>query len=159
VVTFEALETRACALIRHGISDEVYASFVDSVVPRFLASQQGASVAGSAPTLIGPESGSRFDIYPRKTTVAWHSVPSADHYLLEVEVLTPVTERTLSGQIVRRGSYWLPHGDGLHNALVRDTVATFFFVGAQPGRWRVRAAFADGRTTPASDWWTFVYHR
>jgi hypothetical protein len=156
VATYEGLETRACALIHHGISLELYASFIDSVLPGVLASRGSVSLAGQAPALIGPESGSRFDFYPRKTTVAWHSVPTADHYLLEVELVMPVGERT-SGGFIEKRRFWAPHGDGLHNALVRDTAATFFFVGAQEARWRVRATFADGRTTPPSEWWTFVY--
>jgi hypothetical protein len=135
----------------------MYVAFIDSVAPRVLAARQGVALAGSAPSLIAPASGSRFDIYPRKTSVGWHSVPSTVHYVLEVQVLVPVRRRTQSGEFVEGDSRWLPHGDGLHSVAVRDTVATFFFVGAQPGRWRVRGVFADGRTTPASEWRTFAY--
>jgi hypothetical protein len=157
LVTFEMLETRACALIGHGVASETYLSFIDSVVPRVLSAPPAISVSESAPRLIAPEPGSRFDIYPRKTTVWWHSVPGADHYLLEVEILASVQRRTRSGDIIDEGRQWLPHGEGLHSAVVRDTVATFFFVAANPGRWRVRATFADGRTTPAAEWRTFEY--
>ena len=156
---FEALESRACALIGHGVSSDRYAVFVDSVLPMVLAMHGDSAVVGDAPTLIAPPWGSRFDIYPRATTVSWHTVPNADHYLLEVEMLIRLHHRTASGELINKGWHWLPHNDGLNSAVVRDTVATFYFIAAQPGRWRVRAVFADGRSTPAADWRTFLYLR
>jgi len=157
VTTFEAFESRRCAVIGYDISLERYAAFVDSVLPVALALRGDNALAGDRPTLIATPSGSRFNIYPRETTVSWHAVPNADHYLLEVEMLIREHGRTSTGQPIDRGWRWAPHNDGLNSAIVRDTVATFYFIGAQPGRWCVRAIFADGRSSPASEWRSFVY--
>lgn len=159
VATFEALETRACQLMGHGISSDEYMAFIDSVVPVVLTVHGDSAISGSAPELIAPQSGIRFDLYPRETTVSWHSEQSVDHYLLEVQVLTRGYKRLPSGDVVKVGYRWFPHNDGLSSAVVRDTVATFYFVGAQPGRWRVRGIFADGRSTPPSAWRTFLYQK
>jgi len=40
---------------------------------------------------------------------------------------------------------------------VKDAVATFRFVGAQPGRWRVSAVDANGASGPKSEWREFWY--
>jgi len=157
IATFEELESRACAVIGYDISLERYAAFVDSVLPVVLALRGKSALAGDPPTPIAPPSGIRFDVYPRKTTVSWHAVPNADHYLLEVEMLMQEHARTPTGKTIDRGWRWAPHNDGLNSAVVRDTVATFYFIGAQPGRWCVRAIFADGRSSPASPWHTFLY--
>lgn len=159
LMTFEALETRACPLINHGISTDEYVAFIDSVVPVVLAAHADIALQASAPTLIAPQSGSRYDNFPRETTVSWHSVPNTDHYLLEVQSLVRRYRVERSGAMVDLGSHWTPHNDGLHSAVVNDTVAIFYFIGAQLGRWRVRAISSDGKSTPPSDWRTFLYLR
>lgn len=161
VRTFEGLETRACDLFAKGrVLPQAYTAFIDSVVPVVLASATDGMFASQRPRLAMPASGSRFDHYPRRTEVVWHSVPGADHYLLEVQALVQVYRRAAStGGYVAAERRWSPHNDGLHSAVVSDTAAIFFFIGAQPGRWRVRAIAADGRSTPASEWWLFEYGR
>jgi hypothetical protein len=155
--TFEQIETHACTLLGHGASSLMYTAFVDSVVPLVLAVYGTDAPTISGPHTLGPRDGIRYDIYPRRTTVIWSTVTGADHYLLEVQSLTHFQVRKSSGEVVDMGQRWIPHNDGLHDAEVRDTTATFYFIGAQPGRWRVRAVLPDGRSTAPSGWRTFDY--
>jgi hypothetical protein len=95
------------------------------------------------PTLSWPYDATRFDVYPRSTTLRWLPVSGATHYLVEVQ--------------------WENPTDGLWHALpnypvsVEDPSYTFNFVGAQPGRWRVAGVNAKNQKTQYSDWWYFTY--
>jgi hypothetical protein len=69
-----------------------------------------------------------------------------------VQAFVPITELGMSG---RMG--WIAHNDGLHSARVSDATATFFYIGAGQGRWRVRSIGSRGQASPASSWRTFFF--
>jgi uncharacterized protein YraI len=98
-----------------------------------------ASGGLSAPIQISPPHGSVFDYYPRTTTLEWTLVPGAASYRVDVEYYDGA---------------WLPYQ---HVPGIVTTNYTFDFVGAQPGRWRVRAVHASNSVGPASGWWEFTY--
>jgi hypothetical protein len=162
VITFEALEGRACAILaERRLADGVYTAFIDSVAPIVLTASGGVSVDSMValrPKPLAPASGAAFHHYPRRTTVRWAPVPGADHYLLEVQLLGSVYRQSGAEQkYVLIGRQWGLHGDGLHSAKVTRSEATFYFVGAQPGRWRVRAIMVDGFSGEPSPWREFRY--
>lgn len=115
-------------------------------------SQPGAA-ALPAPKQTAPADGTVFNHYPRTTLLEWAPVPGAASYTVEVEffnVCGPVAcPETSPHQI---------NGDPPQSGL-EATKYEFNFIGAQRGRWRVRAVGADGRAGAASPWATFVYKR
>jgi tetratricopeptide (TPR) repeat protein/peroxiredoxin len=105
----------------------------------------GPSVVAAlaAPRMISPAAGAVFEHYPRQTTVVWSEVPGATGYRVE---------------------WTYDNGSGDWNAPspvieAKEPVATFGFVGAQPGRWRVWAVDASGKEGAKSDWREFRYTR
>jgi hypothetical protein len=96
-----------------------------------------------APNQVAPEDGAVFDHFPRDTTLTWNAVDGADHYLVEVDFCQPAGCAT-SAAPFRRES-------------VSSTTFRFRFVGAQPGRWRVRGVDAAGTEGPNSPWRGFRY--
>jgi chitodextrinase len=96
-----------------------------------------------APNQLTPADGTVFTNVPRTTTVTWAAVPGSIHYEVEVEYQDP------------GGGPWRPWTS---NHDLADTSWTFDFAGAQPGRWRVAAADANGRVH-WSGWWGFSYSR
>lgn len=96
-----------------------------------------------SPMLLSPADGSVFGHYPRTTTLTWGPVEGAASYLLEIEYCDPSGCATWSE----------PYGP----YSVAGTDYTFDFVGAQPGRWRVRAINSAGTTGRVSAWSNFRY--
>jgi hypothetical protein len=94
----------------------------------------------SAPTLLSPADGTRFDHYPRTVTLAWERVPEASFYKVEIQF--------------QSGSTWSPLGQVKNT---RTTTQTFDFVGAQPGRWRVWAVDGEEKEGPKSRWSGFYF--
>jgi hypothetical protein len=95
-----------------------------------------------APRLLSPAPGAVFDHYPRQTTVVWSEVPGAASYKVEWEYESDGSWSNPSPPIT-----------------VQEPVATFQFVGAQPGRWRVSPVDPSGHEGPKSDWREFRYTR
>ena len=94
-----------------------------------------------APVLISPRSNSTFSHFPRRTTLRWRPVAGASKYRVEVQFYS-------SG----RYTAW-------KSATVSSTNYRFTFVGAQPGRWRVRAIRANNSFGRVSAWRRFKYTR
>jgi hypothetical protein len=106
----------------------------------------GAAGLLPAPVLVSPAEGAVFDYYPRQTTLKWEPVPGASTY--EVE-----TDYFAAGK-------WQSELDGRTFAFtVAEPEYRFEFVGAQPGRWRVRAVTPDGQKGAQSTWRQFRYRR
>jgi hypothetical protein len=105
-----------------------------------------ASVDGapSVPKLAVPADGAVFDHYPRFVDVRW--MPSAGDYPMRYEV---EAESRSGGTGV-----WHP----MASMPVEQPYAVFGHVGANPGRWRVRAVNAVGASA-WSDWRSFVFRR
>jgi tetratricopeptide (TPR) repeat protein len=101
----------------------------------------------AAPKPLSPMDGAVFDHFPRATTVVWAEVPGATSYVLEWD---------FDG-----GRGWEVDRNQAEGATVtvKQPVATFSFVGAQAGRWRVWAVDSSGKAGPKSEWRTFRYTR
>jgi len=100
-----------------------------------------------APKLISPPDDSVFDIFPRRTTLAWEPSDGAVSYIVEWDY-----------------SYkgvWHSEEHNTPGATFRSSGAafTFDFVGAQPGRWRIWPLNAAGERGQSSEWRTFRYLR
>jgi hypothetical protein len=89
-----------------------------------------------------------FEHYPRETTVVWSPVSDAAAYMVEWDYGNP-----------RDGSWASERADRTGTLRSTDPVATFQFVGAQPGRWRVWALDAKGAAGQKSEWREFRYTR
>jgi hypothetical protein len=99
---------------------------------------------GAVPRLIHPQDGDVFDHWPRKMQFRWHPVElDKTVYSVEVDYFTGQWAEA-SG-----GSTYLYHN-------VAGTTLDHVFVGAQPGRWRVRAV-VDGTPCSWSPWSYFRY--
>ena len=104
------------------------------------------AAALGAPKLLSPADGAVFEHYPRDTTLVWAAVPGAAAYTVEVDFKDP------------RG--WASENNtALLTLEAAEPVANFQFVGAQPGRWRVRAKDANGAAGATSEWREFRYTR
>jgi tetratricopeptide (TPR) repeat protein len=106
----------------------------------------GGEASLAAPEAIAPEDGAVFSHYPRDTVLRWAPVPRAVAYEVDVDY-------SYEGK-------WHSEAGG-PQALHRTTEPEyrFPFVGAQPGRWRVRALAPDGQTGEFSPWRHFRYTR
>jgi hypothetical protein len=102
------------------------------------------------PQLVSPPDGSVFDHYPRTTTLSWEAVPEALSYTVEIDCYHCCARGQWCTDVGRTWSV---------NPGITTTSYTFDFVGAQPGRWRVRATYRDGKDGPSSGWWEFAYTR
>jgi tetratricopeptide (TPR) repeat protein len=111
------------------------------------SASSSAATPLAAPRLLSPDSGAVFDHYPRQTTLVWSEVPSAASYMVEWDY--------------KSGDAWTAEARGIPGALItaQTTVATFQFVGAQPGRWRVWALDGAGQPGSKSEWREFRYTR
>jgi hypothetical protein len=101
------------------------------------------------PVLISPPDQTVFGHYPRSTTLAWQIVENATSYLIHVEY-------TWAGDFEQFG-IWNEGDYGL--AYINETSTTadiFHFIGAQPGRWRIKAK-KNSDESSWSDWWYFRY--
>lgn len=99
----------------------------------------------AAPKPISPADGAVFDHFPRETTLVWTEVPGAAGYIAEWDY--------------KDDAGWSGERTGIlaKTALLTLPVATFQFVGAQPGRWRVWAVDAAGNPGSKSEWREFRY--
>jgi hypothetical protein len=105
---------------------------------------------GAVPVQIGPLNETVFNHFPRATTFTWAAVPiSGVTYTIEVDAFGARN----SGQwATQTGEHWL---------LQLGITGTSFnhnFVGAQRGRWRVKANIS-GLNLPWSEWRYFRYTR
>ena len=124
-------------------------------------SQSGVAVTGadpvtvnltfalSTPSPVSPENLSVFDFFPRTTPLSWSAVPGAVSYQLG----RSYCESWQLPDYASTCTVWTDYPV----ADVVGTNFTFDFVGAQPGRWRVRAVFSDDSTGPWSDYRYFRY--
>jgi hypothetical protein len=104
----------------------------------------------AVPAQLTPAPFTQFSHYPRNTTLAWSSVldPSGPvSYRVEVQ---------WCGGTVYNPTNCQPRSNWCPGAL-SSTTCNFDFVGAQPGRWRVRAVDNAGNQSAFSDWSTFAY--
>jgi len=107
------------------------------------------------PTLLNPPYGATLTNFPRDMTLAWTGVPGVTLYDVDMEGCS--------------GFHWqsndAPYGcSDWFNALfvghyvgVRGTSFPWSFVGAQPGRWRIRAIDANGNPGSFSGWFYFRF--
>ncbi len=100
-----------------------------------------ATLSLSAPAQTSPKEGAVFNVFPRKTTLAWEPVRGASTYGVEIEI---------------KSGNWRPWID---RAGLTTTSYSFSFVGAQPGRWRVWAIDGNGVAGAKSAWREFRYLR
>ena len=103
------------------------------------------------PRLLSPKEGAVYNHYPRKTTLKWSQVGDKILFFKEYRYEVQVD--------YKYGKTWALN-DGrvyIHKKKLKDTSYTFNFVGAQPGRWRVRAVRLDGVKCPWTPWRTFRY--
>ena len=115
--------------------------------PGMLAAS-GAPVSATlaAPKLVSPPDGAVFGTFPRETTVVWGEVPGAAAYIVEWDY--------------KDGPAWASERSGQFGSIrATEPAATFRFIGAQPGRWRVWAMDASGAAGPKSEWREFRYTR
>ncbi|HET8658806.1 MAG TPA: C25 family cysteine peptidase [Micromonosporaceae bacterium] len=103
---------------------------------------------GMVPRLRDPFDGDTFDHFPRLTHFLWDTVPvSGATYNIEIDA----HGARVDGQwAAESGLTWLVSGNLATNSYEH------MFVGAQRGRWRVRARMA-GMVGPWSDWRYFRY--
>jgi len=105
---------------------------------------EGVTSGLAVPKLLSPAAGAVLEHFPRETTVVWVAVPGAAAYTVEWDF--------------RDESGWASERNGaLSRVRATEPVATFRFVGAQPGRWRVCAVDAAGKEGPKSEWREFRY--
>ncbi len=153
--SFQRWELPACQLLlQRRITDEQYREFMDKTV-----SLLDPATSLSTPALLEPKEGATFNVYPRRTAVSWNAAPMAATYVLEVQVMMVRMGRRADGSLFPESEYWAPHNDGLHHANVAGTSATFYFIGAQRGRVRVRAVAANGDASAPSRWRNFRHKK
>jgi hypothetical protein len=105
-----------------------------------------------APQPLSPPTGTLFTHFPRATTLVWSGVsdPSAPvTYRVEVQFCQGSANNPTN--CADRPSYC--------PGVVTSTTCSFNFVGAQPGRWRVRSTDAAGNQSAFTDWSTFEFDR
>ena len=108
------------------------------------AAISGARKVLPAPRQLSPAAGAVFEHFPRETTVGWSEVPGASAYVVEWDYKQP-------------DGWWMDLQGIVTTLRVTDPVATFRFVGAQPGRWRVMAVDAAGNSGEVTPWREFRY--
>jgi subtilase family serine protease len=97
----------------------------------------------TAPIHISPASGTVYSHYPRATTIEWQAVTGAASYEVQCQIEYPAWSEVWYDYY-----YWTG---------ITATNYTWNFVGAQRGRWRVRAVSATGGKGPWSGYWWFRY--
>ena len=106
--------------------------------------------------MISPENGSIFDYYPRNLTLDWESSSGAGiiTYVLEYGFTSCFSHENLydMGEWGVDCTYFYPL------KYLSETSYSFFFVGAQPGRWRVKAKSEYGESE-WSEWFYFRFWR
>lgn len=103
---------------------------------------------GAVPTLLDPNEGEVFNHYPRTMTFKWSPVNiTGATYSLEIDAFGAVNAGQWAAQSFRSFAVY-------HN--LTSTSFNHNFVGAQPGRWRVRAKVGD-RYCSWSNWKYFRF--
>lgn len=104
--------------------------------------------SGVVPRLNGPADGTVFNHFPRRTIFSWSPVPVAGvTYTLEVDAHGAISADKWAAEI---GSHWLVQTG------ITTTSFEHNFVGAQRGRWRVKANLG-GINFSWSEWRYFRY--
>jgi hypothetical protein len=138
------------------MKNEYISIIINIFIVFFLVScdnNSGLDNAPATPQLIAPEDESVFDHYPRSTTLEWSLVEGK-------QPIEFVLQRQYSwdGDYENFGS-WEEGGFGRYSDLTQtENTYEFDFVGAQPGRWRVKAVNNHG-DSDWSDWSYFRYTR
>jgi hypothetical protein len=101
------------------------------------------------PQQIAPENLSTFNIFPRTTNLSWTQVPGAVGYQVDMAFCESWTMPDYPNTCTVWTAYPLVNAEG--------TSYTFDFVGAQPGRWRVRAVFPNQVVSDYSSFRYFLY--
>lgn len=103
------------------------------------------AVSLAAPKLVSPPDHAVFDTYPRRLTCRWEASEGANGYLLEWDY--------------RYRDAWNAEFQGIPGTalMAKGTEASFEFVGAQEGRWRVWPVNVYGRRGNPSEWRTFRF--
>lgn len=104
------------------------------------------NLSGAVPTTRTPINGAEFDHYPRLTHLSWDAVGLSDvSYEIEYDYNYGIWNFEKSGKSI-----------SVKN--IKNTFYDMSFVGAQRGRWRVRA-YSGTVAGPWSDWSYFRYSR
>lgn len=90
-----------------------------------------------APTLLSPGNLTIFNHFPRTTSLLWSSVSGAAIYQLQVDY-------GWNCSAIDACLNWSGENE-YYDRLLEQTFFVFDFVGAQPGRWRVRAIDSNGK--------------
>lgn len=115
---------------------------------------EGEEEPPSTPKLISPENGSIFDHYPRSLTLDWESSSGPG-------IITYVLEYGFTSCFSFEDLYDMGDWEGANCTAyyplkyLKETSYSFFFVGMQPGRWRVKAKSEYGE----SEWSGWFYFR
>jgi hypothetical protein len=104
--------------------------------------------SGAVPTLCDPPNGDTFDHFPRRTNFHWNPINLRNvTYNIEIDAFSA---RVAGKWAAEAGMTWFVSG------ALTDNNFEHLFVGAQPGRWRVRARVGS-LLGPWSDWSYFKY--
>lgn len=105
--------------------------------------------SGAVPVLNNPLNGDTFDHFPRLTNFHWNpiSLKNVNYYNIEIDAFGAHAAGKWAAEA---GKTWFVSGP------LTDNKFEHMFVGAQRGRWRVRAQ-VGGRLGPWSDWSYFKY--
>jgi eukaryotic-like serine/threonine-protein kinase len=98
------------------------------------------------PYILSPTNGQKLSNYPRNLTLDWEEVPGAVSYEVQLEACDQNGQNCFDHPV-----------DSDPPRITTATSYSFSFVGAQPGRWRVRAIDANGIAGEWSSWWTFTF--
>lgn len=105
----------------------------------------GRDITAVKPILRLPAQDAVFNHYPRELHLVWDAIPGAIDYVVTLEAQLPET----------------PHHEPEWRFLQRlpsaDNQITTYFVGAQPGRWKVFAVDCAGSHSMESDWGRFGF--
>jgi hypothetical protein len=108
-----------------------------------------------APGQRSPKDATEFNRFPRATKLEWEPVEGAVSYSVEIDVC--------QGGLPRTSGCKNPQPLLLKNnpptTGIASTSYDFYFIGAQPGRWRVWAVDKEGREGFKSPWSVFIYLR
>ena len=93
---------------------------------------------------IEPSDGTSFSHFPRRIELKWESVEDASRYIVNIEYQfqgkwnpTPFDDRFVT----------------------TNNSQSIEFIGAQSGRWKVKAVDSDEKTLGESPWWYFSFSR
>ena len=112
---------------------------------------QGVNVSGV--TLNAPQNGAILGNFPRTTNLTWTSAPGSTGYDVELAYCDGGSYNVESTTPDYGCTNWVTYP--LVN--VPNSNYSFDFVGAQPGRWRVRPTYPGGAVGPWSDYSYFLY--